>query len=119
MSSNVATTVHALHLGKAIRLRLDGPETYDRWYHTIVNVMKETMCTAGRSGEFRDMTVYECIFEREENEVQHPATQTFAQQLLTSTIEAKNFDLIKAVPDSNPDNQEDIRTTEPSYSSRY
>ena len=28
--------MHALHLGKAIRLRLDGPETYDRWYHTIV-----------------------------------------------------------------------------------
>ena len=66
MSSNVATTVHALHLGKAIRLRLDGPETYDRWYHTIVNVMKETMCTASRGGEFKDMTVYECIISLNE-----------------------------------------------------
>jgi len=108
MSSNVATTVHALNLGKAIRLKLDGPETYDRWHHTIMNVMKETMCTAARSGEFRDMTVYQCIFEREDNQDQHQATQIFAQQLLTSTIEAKNFDLIKAIPESNPDNQEDM-----------
>jgi hypothetical protein len=107
MSSNVASTVHALTLGKAIQLKLDGPETYDRWYDTIINVMKETKCDLSRSGEFRDLSVYQCIFERTSEQAQHAAAQTFTQQLLNSTIEAKNFDLIKSVPQKNPDNEED------------
>lgn len=109
--SPIASTEYAISLGKSLyQGKLQGPETYERWNATIINLLKETICTDKREliegVNFKDVAVYDCIFPQVVNNElppQHPMAQRFAQQLLMSTIDDKNYDLIKVVPDEGED----------------
>ena len=107
--SFTATTKNALTSAKNVctsGLKLEGPETWDPWYETISNVMKETM-TGASSGTFKNMSVWDSIMSSERrDEQQHEASQRFAQQLLTASISSANFDVIKSIPKEDPDDED-------------
>ena len=82
--SFTATTKNALTSAKNVctsGLKLEGPETWDPWYETITNIMKETK-TGDTNGVFKNMSVWDSIMSPDrKDERQHEASQRFAQHL--------------------------------------
>ena len=107
--SFTATTKNALTSAKNVctsGLKLEGPETWDPWYETISNIMKETT-TGASSGTFKNMSVWDSIMsDARHDKEQHEASQRFTQQLLTASISSANFDVIKSIPKEDPDDED-------------
>lgn len=110
--STIATTQHALASAKnvnASNMTLEGPETWDKWYQTIKNICMDTK-TGATSGVFRDMSVWHAIMsEARRSATQHEASQRFVQQMIMACISSENFDVIKSIPDKDPDNENNQR----------
>jgi hypothetical protein len=109
MSHSIATIANALTSAKnvcASNIKLEGPETWTQWYDTIKNVMMDTT-TGATSGVFKNMSVWDSIMsdERHDKE-QHGPSQRFAQQMISGCISKANYDVIKSIPEDDPDEED-------------
>lgn len=110
MSSNfTANTQHALASAKNVNasdMKLEGPETWDQWYQTIRNICMDTK-TGATSGVFRTLSVWDAIMSEERrDEEQHQPSQRFLQQLIMACISSENYDIIKSIPEKDPNNED-------------